>query len=55
VFQGFQKLESNVNIYIEKQVSFGYAILIIYIDDYILINNKLTLIGANKVYSQAKI
>jgi len=41
VFQGFQRLESNVNIYIKKQVSFGYVILIIYVDDYILINNKL--------------
>jgi hypothetical protein len=48
VFQGFQRFESNVNIYIKKQVSFGYVIPIIYVDDHILINNKLTLIKQTK-------
>lgn len=55
VFQGFQRLESNVNIYIKKQVSFGYVILIIYVDDYILINNKLILIEQTKSIIKKKI
>jgi hypothetical protein len=54
VFQGFQRLESNVNIYIKKQVSFGYVILIIYVDDYILINKKLTLIEPTKFILKKK-
>lgn len=55
VFQGFQRLESNVNIYIKKQVSFGYVILIIYVDDYILINKKLILIEQTKSIIKKKI
>jgi hypothetical protein len=54
IFQGFERLESNVNIYIKKQVSFGYVIFIIYVDDYILINNKLTLIEQTKLILKQK-
>jgi hypothetical protein len=51
ILQGFQRLESDLNIYIKK-LNVGFFILIIYVDDCILINNTLTLIEQIKFLLQ---
>ncbi len=44
-------MESDVNIYI-KILNIGFVILIVYVDDYELINNTLTLIEQTKFILQ---
>ncbi len=44
IIQGFQRLELDGNIYIKWLDHFGFVIFTIYVDDWILINNTLTLI-----------
>jgi hypothetical protein len=51
ILQGFQKLESDVNIYIKK-LDVGFVILTVYVDDCILISNTLTLIEQIKFIIQ---
>lgn len=51
ILQGFQRLESIVNIYIKKS-DVGFVILTIYVDDCILISNTLTLIEQIKFILQ---
>ncbi len=51
ILQGFQRLESIVNIYIKK-LDVGFVILIVYVDDCILINNTLILIEQIKFILQ---
>ncbi len=51
ILQGFQILESNVNIYI-KILDVGFFILIVYVDDCIFISNILTLIEQTKFILQ---
>jgi hypothetical protein len=51
ILQGFQKLESDVNIYIKK-LDVGFVILTVYVDDCILINNTLPLIEQIKFILQ---
>jgi hypothetical protein len=44
IVQGFQKLELNGNIHIKLLDHFGFVVFTIYVDDWILINNTLTLV-----------
>jgi len=48
IIQGFQRLELDGNIYIKWLDHFGFVIFTIYVDDWILINNTLTLINQIK-------
>lgn len=51
ILQGFQRLESDVNIYIKK-LNVGFVILTINVDDCIFISNTLTLIEQIKFILQ---
>jgi hypothetical protein len=51
IFQGFPRLESNVNIYIKK-LNVGFVVLIVYVDDCIFISNIITLIEQIKFILQ---
>ncbi len=48
IVQGFQRLESDGNIHIKWLDHFGFVIFTIYVDDWILIINTLTLIKQKK-------